>query len=99
MLPLIDFMFTRGAARSVKTANLRDRRTDLPEVFRKGSYPMDRMTDMPHVGEFCPSNILRMLLGVIIVVTLVTAIGFWLYQAPGQGTSIEQPAHAPSPAR
>jgi hypothetical protein len=57
------------------------------------------MTDMPHVGEFCPSNILRMLLGVIIVVTLVTAIGFWLYQAPGQVTSIEQPAHAPSPAR
>jgi hypothetical protein len=54
---------------------------------------------MPRVGEFCPSNISRMLLGVVIIVTLVTAIGFWLYQAPGQGRSIEQPAHTPLPGR
>jgi hypothetical protein len=54
---------------------------------------------MPRVGEFCLSNISRMLLGVIIILTLASAIGFWLYQAPGQGTSIEQPAHVPLPAR
>jgi hypothetical protein len=45
---------------------------------------------MPRVGQFCPSNIARLLLVVIIIVTLVTAIGFWLYHSPGQGTSIEQ---------
>jgi hypothetical protein len=50
---------------------------------------------MPRVGEFCPSNILRLLLSVVIIVTLVTAIGFWLYQAPGHGAPIEQPVHSP----
>jgi hypothetical protein len=54
---------------------------------------------MPRVGEFCPSNILRLLLGVVIIVTLLAAIGFWLYQAPGHGTSIEQSTHAPEPAK
>jgi hypothetical protein len=54
---------------------------------------------MLRVGEFCPSNIARLLLGVIIIVTLVAAIGFWLYQAPGHGTSIEQSNHAPDPAK
>jgi hypothetical protein len=52
---------------------------------------------MPRVGQFCPSNIARLLLGVIITVTLLTAIGFWLYQAPGRGTSIEQPTHSAAP--
>jgi hypothetical protein len=52
---------------------------------------------MPRVGQFCPSNIARLLLGVIIVVTLVAAIGVWIYHAPGHGTSIEQPAHPPQP--
>jgi hypothetical protein len=56
---------------------------------------MDRNDNMPRVGQFCPSNIARLLLSVIIIVTLVTAIGFWLYHAPGHGTSIEQPSHAP----
>jgi hypothetical protein len=37
---------------------------------------------MPRVGEFCPSNIVRFLLGVVIIVALLTAIGFWLYQEP-----------------
>jgi hypothetical protein len=50
---------------------------------------------MPRVGQFCPSNIARLLLGVIIIVTLLTAIGFWLYHSPGHGTSIEQPTHSP----
>jgi hypothetical protein len=54
---------------------------------------------MPRVGEFCPSNIIRLLLGVIITITLLTAIGFWLYQAPGHRKSIEQPAQAPDPAK
>jgi hypothetical protein len=54
---------------------------------------------MPRVGEFCPSNIIRLLLGVVIIVTLLTAIGFWLYEAPGHGTSIEQPTHTPDPAK
>jgi hypothetical protein len=52
---------------------------------------------MPRVGEFCPSNIARLLLGVVIIVTLLTAIGFWLYQAPGHGTLIEQPTHSTAP--
>jgi hypothetical protein len=52
---------------------------------------------MPRVGEFCPPNIARLLLGVVIIVTLVGAIGFWLYQSPGLGTSIEQPTHSASP--
>jgi hypothetical protein len=54
---------------------------------------------MPRVGEFCPSNIVRFLLGVVIIVALLTAIGFWLYQEPGHGTSIEQPTHAPDPVK
>jgi hypothetical protein len=54
---------------------------------------------MPRVGEFCPSNIARLLLGVVIILTLVIAIGFWLYKEPGHGTSIEQPTHAPNPAK
>ena len=56
-------------------------------------------SSMPRVGEFCPSNIARLLLGVVIILTLLTAIGFWLYRSPGHGTSIEQPAHAPDPAK
>jgi hypothetical protein len=51
---------------------------------------------MPRVGEFCPSNVVRFLLGVVIIVTLLVAIAFWLYQAPGHGTSIEQPTHSPA---
>jgi hypothetical protein len=54
---------------------------------------------MPRVGEFCPSNILRLLLSVVIIVTLLTAIGFWLYEAPGHGPSIEQPTNAPEPGK
>ena len=52
---------------------------------------------MPRVGQFCASNIARLLLGVIIVVTLVAAIGVWIYYSPGHGTSIEQPAHPAEP--
>jgi hypothetical protein len=54
---------------------------------------------MPRVGEFCPSNVIRLLLCVVIIVTLLTAIGFWLYQSPGHGTSIVQPAHGPDLAK
>jgi hypothetical protein len=32
------------------------------------------------------------LLTVVIIVTLLTAIGFWLYQSPGHGTPI---THSP----
>ena len=39
-------------------------------------------------------QISRLLLGVVIIVTLLTAIGFWLYHSPGHGTSIE---HSPPP--
>jgi hypothetical protein len=52
---------------------------------------------MARVGEFCPSNIARLLLSVFIIVTLVIAVGFWLYQTAGHGTSIEVPSHS-SPA-
>jgi hypothetical protein len=50
---------------------------------------------MPRVGEFCPSNVVRWLLGAVIIVTLVTAIFFWLYETPGQGSSIEQSTRTP----
>jgi hypothetical protein len=36
---------------------------------------------------------------VVIILTLVTAIDFWLYKAPGRGMSIEQPNHAHNPAK
>jgi hypothetical protein len=48
---------------------------------------------MPRVGQFCPSNIARLLLVVFIIVTLLIAICFWLYHSPGHGTSIE---HSPA---
>jgi flagellar basal body-associated protein FliL len=52
---------------------------------------------MPRVGEFCPSNIARLLLGVVIVVTLAVAVGVWLFHSQGHGTSIDQPTHAAEP--
>jgi hypothetical protein len=54
---------------------------------------------MPRVGEFCASNIARLLLGVVIVVALVAALGVWLFHAPGQGTPIEQPTSATEPVK
>jgi len=54
---------------------------------------------MPRVGEFCPSNIARLLLGVVIVVTLVAAIGVWLFHSPGRGTPIEQSSPTAQPAK
>jgi hypothetical protein len=54
---------------------------------------------MPRVGEFCPSNIARLLLGVVIVVTLVAAIGVWLFHSPGHGTPIEQSSPTAQPAK
>jgi hypothetical protein len=38
------------------------------------------------------------LLGVVIIVTLLTAIGSWLYETPGHGAWIEQPARTPDAA-
>jgi hypothetical protein len=52
---------------------------------------------MPRVGEFCPSNIARLVLGVVIVVTLVVAVGIWLFHSPGHATSIDQPTHTAKP--
>jgi hypothetical protein len=54
---------------------------------------------MPRVGEFCASNIARLLLAVVIVVALVAALGVWLFHSPGHGTSIEQPTHATEPLK
>jgi hypothetical protein len=51
------------------------------------------LRSMPRVGQFCPSNIAQLLLVVFIIVTLLIAIGFWLYHSPGHGTSIE---HSPA---
>jgi hypothetical protein len=47
---------------------------------------------MPRVGEFCPSNIARLVLTVIIVVMAVAAVGFWLSQTPGHSRSIVHPS-------
>jgi uncharacterized membrane protein YdbT with pleckstrin-like domain len=52
---------------------------------------------MPRVGEFCPSNVAQLVLGVVIVVTLVVALGVWLFHSPGHATSIEQPTHTAEP--
>jgi hypothetical protein len=54
---------------------------------------------MPRVGEFCASNITRLLLGVVIVVVLVAAIGVWLFHSPGYGTPIERPASTTEPVK
>lgn len=52
---------------------------------------------MARVGEFCPSNVARLVLGVVIVVTLVVAVGVWLFHSPGHATSIDQPTHTAEP--
>jgi hypothetical protein len=52
---------------------------------------------MPRVGEFCPSNVARLVLGVVIVVTLVVAVGVWLFHSPGHATSIDQPTRTVEP--
>ena len=52
---------------------------------------------MPRVGEFCPSNVARLVLGVVIVVTLVVAVGVWLFHLPGHATLIERPTHTTEP--
>jgi hypothetical protein len=54
---------------------------------------------MARVGEFCPSNIARLVLGVVIVVTLVVAVGVWLFHSPGHGASIEQPTRTAEPLK
>jgi hypothetical protein len=64
-------------------------RRDLLGRYNRGT--------MPRVGEFCPSNIARMVLGVVIVVTLVVAVGVWLFHSPGHATSIDQPTHTAEP--
>jgi hypothetical protein len=48
---------------------------------------------MPRVGEFCPSNIARFLLTVVIVVTVLLAVGVWLFHSPGHGLPLH-PVHA-----
>jgi hypothetical protein len=52
---------------------------------------------MARVGEFCPSNVARLLLGVVIVVTLAVAVGVWLFHLPGHATLIERPTHTTEP--
>jgi hypothetical protein len=72
------------------------------EIFRHGASThliAGYNRDMPRVGEFCASNITRLLLKVVIVVTLVLAIGVWLFNSPGRGTPIEQPTHASDPVK
>ena len=54
---------------------------------------------MPRVGEFCASNIARMLLGVVIVLVLVVALSVWLFHSPGRGTPIERPASPTEPIK
>lgn len=65
--------------------------TDVAGGYNRGS--------MPRVGEFCPSNIARLLLGVVIAVTLVAAIGVWLFHSPGHGTPIEQSSPTAQPVK
>jgi hypothetical protein len=57
----------------------------------------DIIDSMPRTGEFCASNIIRLLLGVVIVVTLVAAVAVWIYHSPGHGSSIEQPVRPAGP--
>jgi hypothetical protein len=48
---------------------------------------------MPRVGEFCASNIARLLLTVVIVVTLLLALGVYLYHSPGHGEPLKPTTH------
>jgi hypothetical protein len=66
---------------------LRIRSCTEPRSTTIGSMP-------PRVGEFCPSNVARLLLGVVIVVALAVAFGVWLYYSNPHGTSIESPTPA-----
>jgi hypothetical protein len=50
--------------------------------FRRYNYGMAR------VGEFCPSNIARLVLTVVILVTLALALGVWLFHSPGHGVPL-----------
>jgi hypothetical protein len=71
-----------------------------PISFRCDKLMEDRIEGVCRgVGEFCPSNIARLLPSVVIIVTLLSALGAWLYRTPGHGTSIEQPVHSPAPTR
>jgi hypothetical protein len=54
---------------------------------------------MARVGEFCSSNIARLLLSVIIVVTLVLAVGTWVFYSPGSSASIVNPQHHTKPSQ
>jgi hypothetical protein len=54
---------------------------------------------MPRVGEFCASNITRLLLSVVILVALVAALGVWLFHSPGRTVPIVQPNHPAEPAK
>ena len=49
---------------------------------------------MARVGEFCASNVTRLLLGVLIIVGLVLAVGTWIFYSPGKTTPIAQPTHS-----
>ncbi len=46
---------------------------------------------MARVGEFCTSNVARLLLGIFIVVGLIFAVGVWTFYSPGRGVSIAHP--------
>ena len=49
---------------------------------------------MARVGEFCTSNVARLLLTVFIGIGLVLVIGAWFFYSPAKGSSIVQPSHS-----
>lgn len=51
---------------------------------------------MARVGEFCAANITKLLLGVVIALALLLAVGYWVFYSPGRGTPIEHPSNPPA---
>ena len=45
---------------------------------------------MARVGEFCASNVARLLLTVVIIILLVLAVAVWFFYSPGRGSLVKQ---------
>jgi len=52
---------------------------------------------MARIGEFCTSNVTRLLLTIFIGLALVLAVGTWIFYSPGKAPSIVRPTKPPIP--
>jgi hypothetical protein len=54
---------------------------------------------MAKVGEFCSSNVARLLLLIFIGLGLVLAVGVWFFYSPGKPPSIVKPTPQSTPSQ